>query len=227
MNEYGRGGEHLAGDGAELALGVLTGRERARAIEHLQQCGQCRARVHRMTLTSDDLLDLLPGQQPPPGFSAGVTDRLRRARKTSRRPRPSRLLAAAAALVLVAAAGLAGWGLRAVPRSPGSAGTSAQGALRKAMLITPTRQDAGSVYLHRGSPTWMFTAIDLDRADQTVICQLIDQAGRVITVGSFRLVAGDGYWGSPEPDQATAITSARLITTSGTLLASGTFPRGR
>ena len=225
MNEYGRGGEHLAGDGAELALGVLTGRERARAIEHLQQCGQCRARVHRMTLTSDDLLNLLPGQQPPPGFSAEVTDRLRRARKTSRRPRPSRLLAAAAALVLMA--GLAGWGLRAAPHRPDSAGTSAQAALRTAMLITPTRQDIGSVYLHRGSPTWMFTAIDLDRADQTVVCQLIDQAGRVITVGSFRLVGGDGYWGSPEPDQASAITSARLITTSGTLVASATFSPGR
>jgi hypothetical protein len=224
MNEYGRGGEHLAGDGAELALGVLTGRERARAIEHLQQCGQCRARVHRMTLTSDDLLDLLPGQQPPPGFSAGVTDRLRRARKTSRRPRPSRLLAAAAALVLVVVAGMAGWGLRAAPRRPGPAGTS---ALRTAMLVTPTRQDVGSVYLHRGSPTWMFAAIDLDKADQTIVCQLIDQAGRVITIGSFRLVGGDGYWGSPEPDQATAITSARLITTSGALLASATFPRGR
>jgi hypothetical protein len=226
MNEYGRGGEHLAGDGAELALGALTGRERARAIEHLQQCGQCRARVHRMTLTSDDLLSLLPGQQPPPGFSAGVTDRLRRARKAPRRPRPSRLLAAAAAVVLVAA-GLAGWGLRAAPRGAGPAGTSAQAALRTAALITPTRQDIGSVYLHRGSPTWMFTAIDLDRADQTIVCQLIDQAGRVITVGSFRLVGGDGYWGSPEPDQATAITSARLITTSGTLLASATFTRGR
>ncbi|HEY4703695.1 MAG TPA: hypothetical protein VIH64_17490, partial [Streptosporangiaceae bacterium] len=59
--------------------------------------------------------------------------------------------------------------------------------------------------------------------DTTVICQLTDRAGRVITVGSFRVTGGDGYWGSPEPDQPSAITSAQLITTGGTVLATATF----
>ena len=69
----------------------------------------------------------------------------------------------------------------------------------------------------------MFTTVDLPGGDQTVVCQLTDRAGLVITVGSFRVTAGDGYWGSPEPDQPSAIISARLITTGGTVLATASF----
>jgi hypothetical protein len=221
-------GYHLGDDGTELGLGVLTGRERARAVEHLQQCRQCRARVHRMAFTSDELLRLVPGQQPPAGFSAQVTERLRQAGKPPGRSRRSKTLAAVAAVVLVVSAGLAGWGLRTGPEPSGPAGPTGSAALSTAALFTPAHQAIGKVYLHSGSHTWMFTTVDLapgDPAtgDTTVICQLTDRAGRVITVGSFRVTGGDGYWGSPEPDQPSAITSARLITTDGTVLATASF----
>ena len=213
-------GHHLTGADAELGLGVLTGRERAQAIEHLQHCDQCRTRVQGMAFTRDELLRLLPGQQPPAGFSAQVTHRLRQAAKAPVRSRRSRALTVAAALVLVAVAGVAGWGSRS---TPAPAGPPAPAALRTAALFTPAHHDIGQVYLHAGRQTWMFTTVDLDIKDTTIVCQLIDKTGRVITVGSFRLVKGDGYWGSPEPDQPASITRARLITTAGTLLATATF----
>jgi hypothetical protein len=216
-------GHHLTGADAELGLGVLTGRERAQAIEHLQHCDQCRAQVHGMAFTSDELLRLLPGQQPPPGFSAQVTSRLRQAAKAPVRSRRSRVLTAAAALVLVAAAGVAGFGSHATPEPTGPAGHAAPAALRTATLFTPAHHDIGQVYLHAGSQTWMFTTVDLKINDTTIVCQLTDRTGRVITIGSFRLVKGDGYWGSPEPDPPASITRARLITTAGTLLATATF----
>jgi hypothetical protein len=216
-------GHHLTGAGAELGLGVLTGRDRAEAIEHLQRCDQCRARVDAMAFTSDELLRLLPGQQPPAGFSAQVTERLRRAAQAPVRSRGSRALTAAAVLVLVAAAGAAGWGVRASPEPAGPAGRAAPAALRTAALFTPAHRAIGKVYLHSGSQTWMFTTVDLDLRDATIICQLTGRTGRVITVGSFRLVKGDGYWGSPEPDPPASIIGARLITTAGTLLATATF----
>ena len=216
-------GHHLTGADAELGLGVLTGRERAQAIQHLQHCDQCRARVHGMAFTSDELLRLLPGQQPPAGFSAQVTSRLRQAAQAPVRSRRSRILTATAVLVLVAAAGVAGWGSHATPEPTGPAGRSAPATLRTAALFTPGHEAIGKVFLHSGSQTWMFTDVDLDIKDTTIVCQLIDRTGRVITVGSFRLVKGDGYWGSPEPDQPAMITGARLITTAGTLLATATF----
>jgi hypothetical protein len=61
---------------AELALGVLTGRERAAALAHLGSCESCREHVRELTMVGDELLALLPPQEPPAGFESRVLDRL-------------------------------------------------------------------------------------------------------------------------------------------------------
>ena len=61
---------------AELALGVLTGRERAQALAHLDHCVSCREEVRALTATGEGLLGLLPSVEPPAGFEARVMDRL-------------------------------------------------------------------------------------------------------------------------------------------------------
>jgi anti-sigma-K factor RskA len=61
---------------AELALGVLTGRERAAALAHLDGCESCREQVRELTLVQDELLALLPSQEPPAGFESRVLERL-------------------------------------------------------------------------------------------------------------------------------------------------------
>jgi anti-sigma-K factor RskA len=66
----------LADVAAELALGVLTGRERADAIEHLDRCEGCRENVRKLTATGEELLGLLPPAEPPAGFETRVLDRL-------------------------------------------------------------------------------------------------------------------------------------------------------
>lgn len=66
----------LADVAAELALGVLTGRERAGAIDHLDRCEACREDVRKLMATGDELLALLPPAEPPAGFETRVLDRL-------------------------------------------------------------------------------------------------------------------------------------------------------
>jgi len=66
----------LAEVATELALGVLTGRERAQAIAHLEQCDTCREDVRQLMATSDGLLALLPETEPPAGFETRVLDRM-------------------------------------------------------------------------------------------------------------------------------------------------------
>jgi hypothetical protein len=66
----------LADAAAELALGVLTGRERADAIEHLDRCETCREDVRKLMATGDELLGLLPLAEPPAGFETRVLGRL-------------------------------------------------------------------------------------------------------------------------------------------------------
>jgi hypothetical protein len=230
------GDDHLAGQGTELALGALTGRERARAVEHLQHCAPCRARVSAAAATEDDLLRLLPGMQPPAGFSGRTAQRLQQAGKAGKagkhraRPRPSwrawprahRVLAAAVAVVVVAG-GLAGWALS--PGSPpaGPTANAASPTLRSAALVTPAHQVIGMVYLHWNGPIWMFVTVDTGTANISVTCQLTIRSGRLITVGSFKVTGGDGYWGNPAPARPAAITGARLLSANGAVLATARF----
>jgi hypothetical protein len=61
---------------AEFALGVLTGRERAAALAHLDGCPACSDYVRELTVTGEELLGLLPPHEPPAGFESRVLERL-------------------------------------------------------------------------------------------------------------------------------------------------------
>lgn len=219
---------------AELALGVLTGRERAEALSHLDHCEACREHVRQLTTTGEELLGLLPSAEPPPGFESRVLDRLglpvpgpqriRHRRLQARWPLPAmssgarRVLAAAAVVVAVAVAALGGWGLR------GAAVPAARPALSTATLLSADHDTVGEVFVYNGGPRWMYMSVDMESGDRTVICQLISADGRVTTVGSFRLTAGYGSWGSPAWVGDGAPVGARLVAADGTVLATATFP---
>jgi hypothetical protein len=66
----------LADVAAELALGVLTGRERAMAVAHLEKCDACREDVGQLMATGERLLELLPPVEAPAGFETRVLERL-------------------------------------------------------------------------------------------------------------------------------------------------------
>ena len=74
LNEMGCGG--FADVAEELALGILTGRERAEALAHLDCCAPCREDVRRLIMAGEELLRLLPAREPPPGFETRVLERL-------------------------------------------------------------------------------------------------------------------------------------------------------
>jgi len=74
VSELSCGG--LAEVADELALGALTGRERARALVHLDTCGACRELIRRRLAVAEGLPGLLPARDPPPGFEAAVMARV-------------------------------------------------------------------------------------------------------------------------------------------------------
>ena len=229
---------------AELALGVLTGRERAQALAHLDHCASCREKVRQLTATGEGLLGLLPSVEPPAGFEARVMDRLglgapapspspaRRAGWFSRMPfrgrqpaagqsrparRTQRVLALAAVAVAVVAAGLGGWGLRSGTSAP--AGTP----LSSATLLSASHQAAGKIFLYEGSSRWLYMSVDMPGGNGTVTCEVESRDGHITTVGSFRLTDGRGYWGSPVPATQGSLTGARLVGPGGTVLATASF----
>jgi hypothetical protein len=175
---------------AELALGVLTGRERAQAVAHLDECDSCREHVRQLSLTGEEMLGLLPSREPAEGFESRVLGRLGLATPHQASPvipsqaRPGlapaslgggpdpkgrrspkrwtrRMLTVAAAALAVVACGLGGWGLRgAMAPSGGARGTTAEAPLREAALLTAAHQTEGKVYLYDGSPRWLYMAVD-------------------------------------------------------------------
>jgi Putative zinc-finger len=231
---------------AELALGVLTGRERAQALAHLDHCASCREQVRQLTATGEGLLGLLPSVEPPAGFEARVMDRLGLAapapspaskpgrisrmsllgRKAAGqdgtgqfRPagRTRRMLALAAVALAVVAAGLGGWGLRS--------GTSAPAGipLSSATLLSASHQAAGKIFLYEGSSRWLYMSVNMPSGNGTVICEVESGDGHITTVGSFQLTDGRGYWGSPVPPTQGSLTGARLVGPGGTVLATASF----
>jgi predicted lipoprotein with Yx(FWY)xxD motif len=136
---------------------------------------------------------------------------------------PRRILSAAAVAAAVIVAGLGGWGLHAATSSP------AASPLSSAALLTASHQTAGKVYFYDAGHRWLYMSVNISSAsgavdNGTVICQVEGPDGRLTTVGSFRLSGGYGYWGSPDPVTNGPLTGARLVTTTGTVLATATFP---
>ena len=56
----------------ELALGIVEGEERGRALEHLADCPDCRRRVEELSEVADGLLLAAPHREPPVGAGARV-----------------------------------------------------------------------------------------------------------------------------------------------------------
>jgi anti-sigma-K factor RskA len=218
---------------AELALGVLTGRERAAALEHLDRCETCRTSVRQLSMTGEELVGLLPAIEPPPGFETRVLDRLGIAATVPAAParggRRRRLgwaghpglarrsLAAAAVVVAVLASVVGGWGLRATTAHPASS------SLSSAALLSASHQAVGKVFLYDGNPRWVYMSVYMETAKGAVTCQLVGTDGHVTSLGTFPLDDGYGAWGSADPVDNGALSGARLINSSGAVIATASF----
>jgi len=238
LNEMECGG--FADVRAELALGALTGRERAAALAHLGRCAECQENVRGLTMTGEDLLRLLPAREPPPGFETRVMERFFLAvlnlgaagrttltggrRRSGREPgegqpgRARRVLAAAAVTLAVAVSALGGWGIGAATSS------AARSSLSSAALLSASRQPVGTIFFFGGSQQWLSMSVNVRSGTGTVTCQLVSQGGQVTTLGSFWLDAGYGAWASPGPVSRGQFTSARLVAADGTVLATASLP---
>ncbi len=116
----------------DVALGLLTGEERAEALAHLEGCEACRADVAALAVTADEVLVAAPEATPPAGFDTRVLAALAERRSVAegvpatpgpgragrRRGRGAVVVALAAAAVLIVLAGLAAVVARDEPSEP-------------------------------------------------------------------------------------------------------------
>jgi hypothetical protein len=75
----------------DVALGLLTGEERAVALAHLEGCAACRAEVSSLAGVADEVLLTAPEAMPPEGFDRRVLARLAEVRAAeTQAPAPGR-----------------------------------------------------------------------------------------------------------------------------------------
>jgi hypothetical protein len=235
MNDRGSGSpecEQYADQLAELALGILTGRERAQALAHLEGCPVCPAELEQLSLAADSLLEVVPSVEPPLGFEVRLMERLGTGRAIRRRfhrqgrLRPSTLvLTCIVAVLLVAMAGVGvgtGWLSRGSQRPVVAGfGTDAGGHLQTEALIAGSRT-IGETTVYSGTTSWLFMSVDDGSWSGNAICEIRFADGSTLPLGTFWIDKGYGAWAAPFPSGKGPIQGASLVT-GGTVLASSRF----
>lgn len=61
---------------AELALGILTGRERAATLVHVDSCTRCAEELEQLSRVADAVVTIAPGVEPPVGFEVRLFSRM-------------------------------------------------------------------------------------------------------------------------------------------------------
>jgi hypothetical protein len=211
--------EHTRQLAAELALGIADGADRARALQHLAECAECRRAVEVLSTVTDELLTLAPERQPPVGFESRVLARLQpplpvEPRRLGRRR--GVLAAATSAAVAAAAAAAIVVGATSDDRRLAdhyrAALAAAHGSdFEAAPLRAPTQTRAGVVYGYRGSPSWIFVAIYRPYRSTTYTVELAMTSGKRVPLPSLRLDPRTGSAGQAIPFDLHLVSSIRLV----------------
>ncbi len=201
-----------------LALGELTGRERADALAHVAECAACRAHVQDLVATSEQVLLAAPEAEPPVGFETavlgGITDTV-----PARRRRWPVLAAAALVVVLVAAA--VGFG---------AAITRGGSELAEAAMTTPAGRTVGRAWRYDADPTWVLVSVprwqvweEAGAAPRAYRLEATLDDGSHVDLGALEFAKRAGAWGTTTTAAASRIRSVTVTDNTGTVWCRGEF----
>ncbi len=219
-----RGCEGYANEVAELALGVLTGRERSRVLAHVESCPRCAEELEVLSRAADTVVQAAPEMDPPLGFEVRLFERMgaKEVRPRRRRLRPSRWVPA---VVGVAAAALAvGLGLSLTSSSTPTVTAQAQ---RPHQVVTAALvekgEKVGKVMTFGGDKPWMSMMLADSTARGKVDCVVVTDDGVTHQVGTFETDKGYGAWIAPLHVDPENVRTAEVVSPSGTVIATATL----
>jgi Putative zinc-finger len=211
----------------ELALGTAAGEKRARALQHLATCSECRRHLDELSGVADNLLLLAPAHQPPVGFESRVIDQISRERQP---PRWRRVLPAVVAAVVAATAALtllyvasgqdrefAAHYRRALEQAGGS-------YFGGVPIRDADGSRAGHVFAYAGSPSWVFVLLTGSTGSGTYAVELITREGTVVRLGSVTITNGRGTFGSTLSTSLRDVERIQLNDGGGEGLLTAEFP---
>lgn len=208
---------------AELALGITDGEERARALEHLTGCGECRALLERFSMVADELNLLAPSAEPPPGFEARTAEAMRPAGAPAQpqRRRFGVLRPASAALAVGVIAAGAVWVALDDDREVADAYREvlavANGEYFDAhVLELPGGERAGYVYGYQGRASWVFAVVYDGVTEGGYRLEVVDGEGDAFPAGEVPIdEEGNGSAGAVIPIDYHDVTAIRLLDEMG------------
>ncbi len=218
----------IEGWGAELALGLLSGPERATGLSHLAGCPSCREQVDELARVADRLLLLAPEAEPPAGFESRVLAAVGSAaerveataggRPTHRRT-PGRRVGLVAALVVAAA--LAGGVVGNVLHSPPAPEPT---ALRTGLAVSASGRVSCRVVVSGTRPASVLVSLDgYPGADTDVTVEMETVTGESVPLGPLHVTGGHGLLVSTLDLDATSLGLMRMLNREGEVIYEATI----
>jgi hypothetical protein len=201
---------------AEVALGGLTGPERAAAIDHLDGCGACQGYVDELAAVADRLLLLAPEDEPSVGLESRVLNRIDQLKAKSQPGRRWLVPVAAAAAVLVAAASAFAVHETDHRQVAGAEYPTVGGrSMRAAPLVDAANVRIGQAFMYNGSPSWVLVSIDHAGVDgsYTIVCT--GPATAPVVWPNLRVSGGHGTLAWTVPRDVSGLQDVSVVDAAG------------
>jgi anti-sigma factor RsiW len=207
----------------ELALGILSGAERAEVVLHVNGCARCQAHVAELTEVADAIAQLAPEAEPPIGFEDRVLRRLGEGERRTRR----RWIAAAVAVAAVAI--IVSITVVRVIESNDSTQVAAPGTTRAIGAPVAVAMQGGAFDLPAG---WAFVnddhgvAVSVDYGVETgrYAVQVTPTRGPATAIGTIDITDGRGTWTGQSADALRPGARIALVDSGGNEVCHGTVP---
>jgi hypothetical protein len=201
----------------ELALGILEGEQRGRALQHLADCPDCRRYVEKLSDVADELLLLAPHRESPVGFESRVLGKVVPAPQPKRRRRWRLVVAPAAAAVAAAAIVLAivAPDLRLASHYRHTLDEANGKEFESYALRDSGGDHVGTVFSYDGSPSWVQIDVDAGHRSGLRAAELVTDDGSRVPLHWFYLDSGGGSGGSI-PMDPNRVSVLRLTGGPGT-----------
>jgi hypothetical protein len=200
----------------DLALGIVEGEQRGRALEHLADCPECRRRVEELAEVADQLLLLAPHKEVPVGFESRVLDRVLPSPPPRRRRRLRLVLAPAAAALAAVAITLAvvSDDLRTASHYRNTLKEANGKEFESYSLYGASGSAAGTVFSYQGAPSWLLITVDQGHRADLRRAELVMDDGRQVHLNWFNLdPSGSSGGGVPVDPQHVSVL--RLLPAGG------------
>jgi hypothetical protein len=199
----------------ELALGTLSGDDRAKLIAHIGSCSGCRRFVEELAQIADTVLLLAPEHEPPAGFESEVLEQFKTIVRRKRAP----WLVAASLIVVAALAALTTLWLTTEDRELGShlrvALDEANGDYFGAKPLKDTSgTKVANVFSYGGQTSWVFVVWPQSPEEDRYRFTVHTRDGESLKLGSATL-GEQQTWGAEIPIDLRDVAAMRVWNGSG------------